>query len=337
MNAHALFKGREETKPAWLILAMPYLDKVERTLGETIASDVDAAFDISMHLFSAGGKRIRPTLAILCALATDPMADIERTINFATASELMHMASLVHDDVVDETSERRGTTTANAKWGNKMSVLGGDYLLAKAFALLAADNNTEVLHVLSNTAVTMTEGEILQASSEGSIEAWKENYWRIIKGKTAAFMGACCECGAIVAEAPAATRAALCEYGLQIGFAFQITDDLLDIAGDPVVIGKEIGTDLMHGKFTLPALIALENLDPEDRRLLLGSLGSSQITRDQVRGIADKVIACGALEAARQAAVDCAEKALAQLSCLADSEYKSALVNLAESVVNRSV
>lgn len=335
MNAHALRNGPEETRPVWLVSAAPYLDKVERKIEATIASDVPTAYDLSMHLFSAGGKRIRPLLAILSALSVDSGADVERVVNFATAAELVHMASLVHDDVIDETSERRGVSTANAKWGNKLSVLGGDYLLAKAFALLSLDGDADILHVLSNTTVTMTEGEILQAASEGSLAAWQENYWKIINGKTAGFMSACCECGAIVAKASQEQRAALAECGQQIGFAFQITDDLLDIAGDPAVIGKEIGSDLTHGKFTLPVLLAFERFDAEDRRILLGSLNDGMMSSEAAQELASRVVACGALDEARKTAVECAEKAVTQLKSLPESEYTMALESLAQSVTAR--
>ena len=336
MNAYALREGCEKAQPDWLMTAAPYLYAVERKIEATIASDVPAAYDLTMHLFSAGGKRIRPALAILCALASDSSASVERVIDFATAAELVHMASLVHDDVVDETSERRGAPTANTIWGNKTSVLGGDFLLSKAFSLLASESDGEIMRVLANAAVRMTEGELLQASSEGDLAAWETNYWSIIEGKTAAFMSACCECGAVIAGAPSPTRSALAQYGIQIGFAFQITDDLLDITGNPSLTGKETGADLMHGKFTLPALLAIEDFDAEERCLLIES-SRAGITRDKAREIARRVVVSGAVERARRRAEECAGKAIAQLAGLPDSEFKAALESLAGSLTGRKV
>jgi len=336
MNAYALREGCEKAQPDWLMTAAPYLDMVERKIEATIASDVPAAYDLTMHLFSAGGKRIRPALAILCALASDSSASVERVIDFATATELVHMASLVHDDVVDETSERRGAPTANTIWGNKTSVLGGDFLLSKAFSLLARESDGEIMRVLANAAVRMTEGELLQASSEGDLAAWEVNYWSIIEGKTAALMSACCECSAIIARAPSPTRSALAQYGIQIGFAFQITDDLLDITGDPSLTGKETGTDLMHGKFTLPVLLAIEDFDAEERRLLIES-SRTGITRDKARETAKRVVVSGAVERARRRADECSTKAIAQLAGLPDSEFRAALESLAGSLTGRKV
>ena len=227
----------ERVQPDWASPISAELDFVERALESTICSDVSPAFDISMHFLTAGGKRIRPALMILSALASGE-CDPERLGYLAAASELVHMASLVHDDVVDETCERRGIPTAKESCGNKISVLGGDYLLAKAFQLLSTYGSTEIIRSLSTTAVRMTESEILQASTEGDLASWELNYWRIIRDKTANFMASCCECGAIVAGADLRIRERLCEYGVQLGLAFQITDDILDISGDRVLTGK---------------------------------------------------------------------------------------------------
>lgn len=336
MNAYALNNQCEYAKPQWMTAAGPYLSMVERRIQESVQSDVPVALALSSHLHSAGGKRIRPALTILSALATNPSSDMDRVINFATSVEMVHMASLVHDDVIDEARERRGAQTANAIWGNKLSVLGGDFLLAKAFSILALDSDAQIIRVLSNTAVLMTESEILQASSEGNLADWQANYWNIIRGKTAAFMSTCCECGAIIAEVPDHLRNAVAEYGMQIGFAFQITDDLLDICGDPAITGKELGTDLMNGKFTLPILLALDELNPKTR-LQLTKLASDGISRARAEELAREVVESGAAGKARQQAADCAQKALNQLTDLPDSEYKTALAHLAVSLTNRNV
>lgn len=305
---------------------------VERTLELVICSDVAPAYEISMHLLSAGGKRIRPSLMVLSALASGE-CDPGRMVNLAVAAELVHMASLVHDDVVDETRERRGARTARESYGNKISVLGGDYLLSKAFHILSTDGSPEILRALSATAVAMTESEILQASGEGDLCVWEADYWRIIHGKTAEFMGVCCECGAFLTGADLRTRESLREYGVQLGLAFQITDDVLDIVGNRAHTGKETGTDLAHGKFTLPVLLALKDADEDGS--LRGMLAKGRLTRSEAEEVAARVIECGSVDTARLAAVDRADAAIKQLSVMPRSEYTDALTALAGSVISR--
>ena len=335
MNTQVLSDIGKQLRPGWAALIAPELHLVERKLRSTVTSDVLAAIDLSMHLLSAGGKRIRPTLLILSGLAASPEADRDTAVSVAASVELIHMASLVHDDVVDETRERRGVSTANANWGNKISVLGGDYLLSKAFALIAAQGDAAITRVLSATAVTMSESELLQAVSEGSLADWEANYWRIIHDKTAHFMGACCECGAIVAKANGDFRTALTGYGVQIGIAFQITDDCLDLTGNPARTGKEVGTDLLHGKFTLPVLLALQNLRGDSRCDLLELVNNGGPTVDHVRSAAKLVIDCGAVDLARQTASSYATKARERLSSLASSEFTDALESLTTFVITR--
>lgn len=331
MSISFLHRVDEESRPDWAAGIAFELEMVERTLASVLHSDVSPALDMSMGLLRAGGKRIRPSLMMLSALASG-VCDRDRMVSLAAAAELVHMASLVHDDVVDETRERRGASTANDSWGNKISVLGGDYLLSKSFLLLATHASPEILMSLSSTAVRMTESEILQASGEGDLAVWEANYWRIILDKTAVFMGSCCECGAYLTGANPDVREALREYGIQMGLAFQITDDVLDIAGDRALTGKETGTDLMHGKFTLPVLLALR--DDRDG-ILREMLAKGRLTRSEAQDAAAKVVENGAVETARLAARECVEKAREQLVALAPSEHTLALDALAESIVAR--
>lgn len=331
MSVSILHRGIEEAGPDWSAPIAFELDMVERALEHAIDSDVPRAYDLSMQLLTAGGKRIRPSLMILCTLASGE-CDPERMVNLAAAAELMHMASLVHDDVIDETRERRGAQTANETWGNKISVLGGDYLLSKAFQLLSVHSSPEILRALSATAVRMTESEILQASGEGELGVWEANYWHIIRDKTAEFLGVCCECGAIITGADASTREALREYGVQLGLAFQITDDVLDIAGDRALTGKEIGTDLMHGKYTLPVLLALRE---DESGSLRAMLAQGKLTREQAQEVARRVVDSGAVGDARLAALDCTELAIKQLAGIPPSEYTQALSSLASYVITR--
>ena len=332
MSAQVLHKTAH-LLPDWAAPISSELDLVDRRLESVLMSDVDAAFGISVGLLSAGGKRVRPALVLLTAFACNRDADRDRAVNLAAAMELVHMASLVHDDVVDERLSRRGAPTANASWGNKISVLGGDYLLSKAFHLLSTYGSPEILRALSATAVQMTESEILQASGEGDLSVWEANYWRIIHGKTAEFMGACCECGAFLTGADPRTRESLREYGVQVGLAFQITDDVLDIVGNRAHTGKETGTDLAHGKFTLPVLLALTDADEDGS--LRGMLAKGKLTRSEAEEVAAHVIESGSVDSARLAALDRADAAIKQLSGMPRSEYTDALTALAGSVISR--
>jgi octaprenyl-diphosphate synthase len=335
MSAYLLKPNNGEPASGPTAIIAPQLELVERTLEHVVASDVSTASELALHLFSAGGKRIRPALLILSALASGGDPEDDRFIRLAAAAELVHTASLIHDDVVDKTTERRGRSTANGIWGNRASVLGGDYLVSKAFTVLAGVGDTEIMEVLSAAAVRMTESEMLQAESEGSMQLWEANYWRIIGGKTAAFMGVCCECGAMAGLASVQVRRALLDYGTALGLAFQITDDLLDMSGDPAISGKDTGTDLTHGKFTLPVLLAIRDCGNEDREPLRTVLKKGRLTSEEAREAADVVISCGAAETARQSALGYVESACSCLEVLPKSDYAGALNALARSIVDR--
>ena len=335
MNAQVLHIVPDASNRKWAGSIASELRLVEKKLQASVTSQVPQAQDIASHLLNAGGKRIRPALVLLSAFASKKNVDNDRVVGLAAATELVHMASLVHDDVVDETSERRGVATASSKWGNKLSVLGGDFLLSKAFSILATDGDMKLISVLSEMAAKMAESEMLQAASEGDLAAWEKNYWEIIKGKTANFMSACCECGAVTAGADDAARAALREYGLQIGLAFQITDDLLDISGDAAETGKETGSDLCQGKFTLPILIALRTLDEDRKSKILSVINSGTISKEDARAISESIIECGAVEEARNSAAEFAASAVRQLYMMPETIYKQSLVMLAQSIIER--
>lgn len=211
---------------------------------------------IGTHLVKAGGKRLRPALYFLAARSRGE--EVENLQSLAIALEMIHMATLVHDDVVDEASTRRGIPTANVKWGNQMSVLTGDYMFAKAFALVAEHRcQKEVLHSLSEVICSLSEGEIIQNSEAFDPKQTEEEYAERIAKKTANFIAASCELGGIVAKHSEVDIAALKEYGYCLGMAFQITDDILDIVASSEQIGKPAGNDIVQGMVTLPVIRAL--------------------------------------------------------------------------------
>ncbi len=237
-------------------LALNELAIVEKELASVIVSQEALVTDIGSHLLRAGGKRLRPALFVLCAKGRGAAAV---SLSVAVAIELIHMATLVHDDVIDGAATRRSLPTANARWGNHVSVLTGDYFFAKAFSLIAANAGAEALTILTDSICAICEGEISQASDLFNPRQTEDAYLNRIGKKTAGFIAASCELGALAAGLPAADVAALRQYGHAIGMAFQITDDILDVTASTEQIGKPAGNDLRQGVLTLPVIYALAN------------------------------------------------------------------------------
>ena len=311
------------------------LELVEAALRSAVDSSVPRLIEASTNLLEAGGKRLRPSLALLWAKACGEAEDPERAISIASVAELVHMATLMHDDVIDKSDVRRGRRTANASWGNKLSVLTGDYILSKAFEILVANGDMEIMRILAGVTTGMTESEALQAVNEGSIEGWRENYWRIIKGKTADFMSSCCEVGAVLAGAQAAERKAAVDYGTNLGLAFQITDDLLDLIGRPDSTGKPVGGDLKDGKVTLPILLTLESCSEEEAARIGELIASRKISSEDVQYVRGVAEATGAIEKTRSLASEHSALAVEVLEGFADSPAVSSLRTLAEQVIRR--
>mgnify|MGYP000843552833 CR=1 FL=1 len=261
-------------------LAHGELAAVEKELASVINSQVELVTEIGCHLLRAGGKRLRPALYILCSKSG--RAERTTTLPVAVAIELIHMATLVHDDVIDNAATRRGLATANACWGNSVSVLAGDFLFAKAFALVAAHGGVEALQVLTKTICAICEGEISQARDLFNPEQTEETYLARIGQKTADFIAASCELGALSAGLPAADVYALRQYGRAIGMAFQITDDLLDITASSDQVGKPVGNDLRQGVLTLPVIYAMHNSPHgEELRRLIAARAMSDVDIEQ--------------------------------------------------------
>ncbi len=216
------------------------------------------------YLIAAGGKRIRP-LMTLAATAIQG-GDMIRAHRLATAVEFIHSATLLHDDVVDDSEERRGQQSANAVFGNEASVLVGDFLFSRAFQLMTEDGSLDVLKILSDASAVIAEGEILQLSLQGNIDASMQDYLDVIHGKTAALFAAACEVGPVVAGTSEEQRRAMYEYGLNLGMAFQIIDDILDYAADQTVLGKTIGDDFREGKMSAPVIMALQKANTDEKQ-----------------------------------------------------------------------
>ncbi|SMC78069.1 polyprenyl synthetase family protein [Sporomusa malonica] len=230
---------------------------IEKELYSIIQSPVDLVNDISVHLVQAGGKRLRPALYLLCARGGTP--NQAELLPMAVAIELIHMATLVHDDVIDNAATRRGRPTANARWGNHSSVLTGDYLFAKAFSAVTLGTEKNRLKILTDVICTMCEGEIVQLKESFNPDQDEADYRLRVAQKTADFIAASCELGALSGQMDEHDVAQIREYGYAIGMAFQITDDILDFTASAEQLGKPVGNDLRQGIVTLPVLYALKN------------------------------------------------------------------------------
>ncbi|MGH7069268.1 MAG: polyprenyl synthetase family protein [Acetobacteraceae bacterium] len=246
------------------------LARCNRTIVERMASPVPLIPRLAAHLVAAGGKRIRPLLTLASARLSgypggSEAPGAERHVQLAACVEFIHTATLLHDDVVDESALRRGSASANAVFGNHASVLVGDFLFARAFQIMVRDGSLAVLAILSEAAATIAEGEVLQLAIQNDLGTPESRYLEVIDGKTAALFAAACEVGAVVGESAAPSRRALAEYGRNLGMAFQLTDDALDYAADQSALGKTVGDDFREGKVTLPVLLAFAAGDGAER------------------------------------------------------------------------
>lgn len=290
---------------------------------------------VTAHLVDAGGKRLRPLLTLAAARLCG--YDGPHHVSLAATVEFIHTATLLHDDVVDESERRRGRPTANLLWDNKSSVLVGDYLFARAFQLMIEPGSLRVLDILANASAVIAEGEVLQLTVATNIDTPEVTYIQVVRGKTAALFAAACEVGGVIAGVPEAQVEALRTYGDALGIAFQITDDLLDYGGLSTVLGKNTGDDFRERKITLPVIRALAAATPEERAFWTRTIGRG----DQRDGDLDEALAIfrrhGALEATGAAARAYAERARTALEALPAHPIRHHLDTLAEFVVSRAI
>jgi octaprenyl-diphosphate synthase len=245
----------------------PELKKVDEIIINNSQGKSELIMEIASHLVLSGGKRIRPILTILSAKLCGYNQG-SRHCELAAAVELIHTATLLHDDVVDNSNLRRGKKTSNAIWGNKASILVGDYLLSAAFQLMVGDGSIEVLDILSNTSKVMADGEVLQLTNSNDVEIREEKYLEIISAKTAILFSAATRIGAVITESEANKQAALKNFGNNLGVAFQIMDDVLDYSAQTAILGKDIGDDFYEGKVTMPIILAFARANEEEKKRL---------------------------------------------------------------------
>jgi len=289
--------------------------------------------EVTAHLVEAGGKRLRPMLTLAAARMLGYQGTDHQKL--AATVEFIHTATLLHDDVVDESQRRRGRPTANLLWDNKSSVLVGDYLFSRSFQLMVETGNLRVLDILANASATIAEGEVLQLTAAQDLRTDEGVYLQVVRGKTAALFSAATEVGGVIAGAPQAQVQALFEYGDALGIAFQIVDDILDYGGTAAVIGKNTGDDFRERKLTLPVIFAVAQADADERAFWVRVIEKG----DQHDGDLDRAMAIlkahGAIDRAREAAFGWAAHSRNALNNLPESEIRLALSDLANFVVQR--
>jgi len=309
------------------------LELVEAEIGLELDSSVGLIREMGGYIAGAGGKRLRPILLLLAARLAGYHGP--RSVRLGCVVELLHTATLIHDDVVDQAPLRRGRASANAQWGDDASVLVGDHLYSKSFAMLVRDNDRAVMETLARSTVSMTEAEVFQLELKRSGITTEADYVRIITQKTASFMSACCRIGALLGGLPAAQIDALTRYGLDIGVAFQISDDSLDFVADQDRLGKAIGADLREGKRTLPLIAMLERATPTEAARVKSLLKRPALDAEEVEEIRRYVVDHEGVEYALARAHEYARAAKADLEAFAPSEERETLALVADFVVDR--
>jgi len=305
---------------------------IDQLILEELTSDVILINQIGHYIINSGGKRLRPMLLLLTAKALNYNSD--KHLLLAAVIEFIHTATLLHDDVVDESDLRRGKDSANAVWGNAASVLVGDYLYSSAFEMMVRTNNMRVMEVLSKTTTAIAEGEVLQLLNCNNPATTEEKYLEVISRKTAILFSAATRLGAILADASPEVESSLAAYGQHLGIAFQLIDDALDYTSTKDELGKNLGDDLAEGKPTLPLIYAIEKGTPEQANVIIEAIKAG--SRDSFNAVYDIVKATNAIDYTESRADEEAEKAIKALEPLPESEFKEALKLLAQFSVQRN-
>lgn len=298
---------------------------VNRIILDKAKSDVDLIPELARHLIDSGGKRMRPMLTIAAARMCGYEGDDH--IQLAASVEFMHTATLLHDDVVDESDLRRGKTAARLLWGNEASVLVGDFLLGQAFKLMVDVGSLDALRILSNAAAVIAEGEVMQLVASKNTETTEDEYLAVIDAKTAALFSAAGEVGAIIAERPRPERAALRSYGKNLGIAFQLVDDALDYSGEQAKLGKSVGDDFREGKITLPVVLSYRRGNDEERRFWQRVLQDGEISEDDFNQAVSLMRRHGAIDDTIERARHYGAIAHDALAIFPETNYKAALLD----------
>ncbi len=312
-------------------LILEDLNAVDELISKRLDSNILLINQLSGHIISGGGKRIRPILVLLSARSLGYQG--QHHINLAAVVEFIHTATLLHDDVVDDSQLRRGNETANAIWGNEASVLVGDYLFSRSFQLMTEVDSLKVMKILADASNTIAKGEVLQLVNCHDPETTEERYMEVIGAKTAKLFSAATQLGAVLCKENETIETAMTNYGQSLGIAFQLIDDALDYEGSAEELGKNIGDDLAEGKPTLPLIYTLQNGDECERDLIQDVILHGG--NDDLAKVQEAITKSGAIEYTYQCARQHAEVALKELENIPDNAYREALISLADFVIKR--
>lgn len=310
------------------------LRHVEEALAQEVRSQVPLVSEVGLHTLRAGGKRMRPAFVALAARGTGLPFDPWRARKIGAAVELIHMATLIHDDVVDHSGMRRGVQTANSLFGNTASILAGDVLLAKAMRIFAEDGDPRIIHTMSVAVAELAEGEVAELSARNVFELSLPEYLEIVRLKTASFIRGCCATGALIAGAADEVVEAMARYGEAVGIAFQIIDDLLDYRGDKAKTGKPLATDFREGCATLPLILLRDRLSDGERDVARRKFGNG-VSDDEIRMLCNWMQSRGCFDETQRAAEEYVDRAVEALVPLPDSEGLLLLQTLARMVTER--
>jgi octaprenyl-diphosphate synthase len=321
----------EHSSAAALELVAPDMAAVDLVIAQRLDSGVPLVGEVAKYIISAGGKRLRPVLLLLTCGALGYTGNQRH--NLAAVVEFIHTATLLHDDVVDESTLRRGRPTANENFGNPASVLVGDFLYSRAFQMMVDAQSMRVMQTLADATNVIAEGEVLQLMNMHDASLNEDGYLRVIRSKTAKLFEASARLGAILAASDATIETACADYGQALGTAFQVIDDVLDYDGNAAEMGKNLGDDLREGKTTLPLILAMQRGNEAQRQTVREAIETGSV--DKITEIAAIVRATGALEATRNAAAAEAQRAIDAAMLLPDNPHRTAMVNLASQLLNR--
>ncbi|MGH1588392.1 polyprenyl synthetase family protein [Methylobacterium phyllosphaerae] len=310
--------------------------RVNTTILSRTGSDVAMIPEVANHLIASGGKRLRPILTLACAQLCGYAGETDGDVKLAASVEFMHTATLLHDDVVDESDMRRGRVAARIKWGNEASVLVGDFLLGQAFRMMVEVGSLRALDILSAAATVIAEGEVMQLTNAKNLETDEAAYLAVIRGKTAELFAAACEVGPVLAGRPEVEQAAARSYGMNLGIAFQLIDDVLDYGGTSAELGKNVGDDFREGKITLPIVLAHRRASEGERGFWRRTLQQGEIGDGDLETALDLLQRHGALEETVARAHHYGAEARAALDVFPDGPVKTALLGAVEFCVARA-
>lgn len=311
------------------------LARVELEIRQQLSSEVDRIGEIGRYLLLSGGKRIRPILLLLTAKLAGYSG--ERIFPLSAMIEFMHTATLLHDDVIDHSHLRRGHPTVNSRWGSALSILVGDFLYAKAMALVVDDGNPQILKEITRVTMTMTEGQVMETLRIGDTSLTGAEYRQIIRQKTAALFGACCYIGGVLGGLPAERSEGLRRFGITFGSAFQLVDDALDFTGKEQRLGKPVGSDLREGKVTLPVIITLQHASPDESAIIDRFVRGDDRSPEAFQDIVALIQRYNGIEYALREAERFVEQAELELQGFADGPAYDLLMELADFIIKREV